>query len=223
MVSTIERTGTIRTDIRPAGTLARPAASPRVAVFANSPALRAGLTALLSDDERIIVLSEDALAGGEAPDVILLESGASDLIGELIDDQWPRSALLFVGEPPNEALSSGDRLIGAVSVGIEGSRLSAAVQAIAAGLIVVDPELQVAPPLRAAPSEPSDRPDILTPRERQVLELVARGYPNKSIAYELGISEHTAKFHVGSLLTKLDAASRAEVVTNATRRGLLSV
>ncbi|HEX3303313.1 MAG TPA: response regulator transcription factor [Thermomicrobiales bacterium] len=223
MVSTAERTGTIRTDIRPAGTLARPAASPRVAVFASSPALRAGLTALLSDDERVVVLSDDALAGGESPDVILLESGASDLIGELIDDQWPRSALLFVGEPPNEALSSGDRLIGAVSAGIEGSRLSAAVQAMAAGLVVVDPELQAAPPLRATASDPPDQPDILTPRERQVLELVARGYPNKSIAYELGISEHTAKFHVGSLLTKLDAASRAEVVTNATRRGLLSV
>lgn len=223
MVSTAERTGTIRTDIRPAGTLARPAASPRVAVFASSPALRAGLTALLSDDERVVVLSDDALAGGESPDVILLESGASDLIGELIDDQWPRSALLFVGEPPNEALSSGDRLIGAVSAGIEGSRLSAAVQAMAAGLVVVDPELQAAPPMRATASDPPDQPDILTPRERQVLELVARGYPNKSIAYELGISEHTAKFHVGSLLTKLDAASRAEVVTNATRRGLLSV
>ena len=223
MVSTAERTGTIRTDIRPAGTLARPAASPRVAVFASSPALRAGLTALLSDDERVVVLSDDALAGGESPDVLLLESGASDLIGELIDDQWPRSALLFVGEPPNEALSSGDRLIGAVSAGIEGSRLSAAVQAMAAGLVVVDPELQAAPPLRAIASDPPDQPDILTPRERQVLELVARGYPNKSIAYELGISEHTAKFHVGSLLTKLDAASRAEVVTNATRRGLLSV
>jgi two-component system, NarL family, nitrate/nitrite response regulator NarL len=223
VVSTAERTGTIRTDIRPAGTLARPAASPRVAVFASSPALRAGLTALLSDDERVVVLSDDALAGGESPDVILLESGASDLIGELIDDQWPRSALLFVGEPPNEALSSGDRLIGAVSAGIEGSRLSAAVQAMAAGLVVVDPELQAAPPLRATASDPPDQPDILTPRERQVLELVARGYPNKSIAYELGISEHTAKFHVGSLLTKLDAASRAEVVTNATRRGLLSV
>jgi two-component system, NarL family, nitrate/nitrite response regulator NarL len=223
VVSTAERTGTIRTDIRPAGTLARPAASPRVAVFASSPALRAGLTALLSDDERVVVLSDDALAGGESPDVLLLESGASDLIGELIDDQWPRSALLFVGEPPNEALSSGDRLIGAVSAGIEGSRLSAAVQAMAAGLVVVDPELQAAPPLRATASDPPDQPDILTPRERQVLELVARGYPNKSIAYELGISEHTAKFHVGSLLTKLDAASRAEVVTNATRRGLLSV
>jgi len=223
VVSTAERTGTIRTDIRPAGTLARPAASPRVAVFASSPALRAGLTALLSEDERLIVLTDDALATGESPDVILLESGASDLIGELIDNQWPRSALLFVGEPPEEELSSEDRIVGAVSVGIEGSRLSTAVQAMAAGLVVMDPELNASAQMRATPNVPPDQPDILTPRERQVLELVARGYPNKSIAYELGISEHTAKFHVGSLLTKLNAASRAEVVTNATRRGLLTV
>jgi len=189
-----------------------------VAVFASSPALRAGLTALLSEDERLIVLTDDALAACESPDVILLESGASDLIGELIDDQWPRSALLFVGEPPEEALSAGDRVVGAVSVGIEGSRLSTAVQAMAAGLVVIDPELNASAQIRATPAMPPDQPDILTPRERQVLELVARGYPNKSIAYELGISEHTAKFHVGSLLTKLNAASRAEVVTNATRR-----
>ncbi len=97
-------------------------------------------------------------------------------------------------------------------------------QAIAAGLVVLDPDLSATVPHQGrAREEQGDQPSILTPRERQVLELVARGYPNKSIAYELGISEHTAKFHVGSLLTKLDAASRAEVVTNATRRGLLSV
>ena len=120
-------------------------------------------------------------------------------------------------------MSAGDRVVGAVSVGIEGSRLSAAVQAMAAGLLSLIPELIASPQTAQRPASRPDQPDILTPRERQVLELVARGYPNKSIAYELGISEHTAKFHVGSLLTKLDAASRAEVVTNATRRGLLTV
>ncbi len=91
---------------------------------------------------------------------------------------------------------------------------------------MIDPQLDV-----TVQGSAGQRPDArdaggsvtLTPRERQVLELVARGYPNKSIAYELRISEHTAKFHVGSLLSKLEAASRAEVVTNATRRGLLTV
>jgi two-component system, NarL family, nitrate/nitrite response regulator NarL len=218
-----ERADLRRRDIRPAGTISRPAAVPRVAVFANSPALKAGLTSLLNDDERVHVLSDDNLASGDSPDVIIIESTADELIEDLIDNQWPRSALLFVGEPPAEALTGGDRLVGAVSSGIDAIRLSAAVQALAAGLTVVDPELSVSLPLHAHSDDAIDQPDILTPRERQVLELVARGYPNKSIAYELGISEHTAKFHVGSLLTKLEAASRTEVVTNATRRGLLTV
>jgi DNA-binding CsgD family transcriptional regulator len=64
---------------------------------------------------------------------------------------------------------------------------------------------------------------MLTAREREVLQLVAEGLPNKAIARQLGISEHTAKFHVGSLLGKLGAGSRTEAVTLATRRGILPV
>ena len=56
-----------------------------------------------------------------------------------------------------------------------------------------------------------------------MLGLVAAGLPNKAIAHELGISDHTVKFHVSSLLTKLGAASRTEAVTIATRMGVLSL
>lgn len=207
-----------------AGTLSRTAPAPRVAVFAKSPALRAGLITLLHDDDRVLVLTEADLADGNAPDVILLENVAGDLLHELIDEQWPRSAVLFLGEPPADLPIPGDHLVGAVSSSIDGERLSAAVLAMAAGLVVLDPDLAAVMPIGGGTRGVlPDQPDILTPRERQVLELVAGGYPNKSIAYELGISEHTAKFHVGSLLTKLDAASRTEVVTNATRRGILTV
>ena len=59
----------------------------------------------------------------------------------------------------------------------------------------------------------SENAEALTARESEVLLLVAEGLPNKAIARELGISEHTAKFHVGSLLGKLGAASRTEAVT----------
>lgn len=222
MVDRPDRAAAGRAEIRRAETNSRSARIPRVAVFANSPALRAGLTTLLADDARMTVLSDDDLADGGAPDVIVIESSAGDLIDELIDDQWPQSAVLFVGEPSWDAWSSTERLIGAVSSGIDAARLSAAVLAMSVGLVVIDPELSALLPV-AVHREPTDPPDMLTPRERQVLELVARGYPNKTIAYELGISEHTAKFHVGSLLTKLNAASRTEVVTNATRRGLLTV
>jgi DNA-binding NarL/FixJ family response regulator len=63
----------------------------------------------------------------------------------------------------------------------------------------------------------------LSPREGEVLRQVAAGQTNKAIALKLGISEHTVKFHLGSAMTKLGAASRAEAVASAIRRGLISV
>ena len=61
----------------------------------------------------------------------------------------------------------------------------------------------------------------LTPREAEVLALVAEGASNKTIAQRLGISVHTAKFHVSSLLDKLDAVGRTDAVTHAARRGVI--
>jgi len=63
----------------------------------------------------------------------------------------------------------------------------------------------------------------LTPREREVLELVAEGLSNRAIAERLGNSEHTVKFHVSSLLGKLGAVTRAELVGLAIRRGLIMI
>lgn len=63
--------------------------------------------------------------------------------------------------------------------------------------------------------------EALTPREREVLELLAEGLSNKDIGRALGISEHTAKFHVNALLGKLDAQTRTEAVVRALRLGLL--
>jgi DNA-binding CsgD family transcriptional regulator len=65
--------------------------------------------------------------------------------------------------------------------------------------------------------------ESLSAREMEVLGMVAEGHGNKTIAYRLGISEHTAKFHVGSILRKLDAASRTEAVTTGVRLGLIAV
>lgn len=61
----------------------------------------------------------------------------------------------------------------------------------------------------------------LTPRELDVLALLAEGASNKDIARRLGISVHTAKFHVGSLLEKLDATGRTDAVAHAARRGVI--
>jgi DNA-binding CsgD family transcriptional regulator len=75
-----------------------------------------------------------------------------------------------------------------------------------------------------APPQPAARPDpdaALTPREREVLELMAEGASNKMIARALGISVHTAKFHVGSVIDKLDATGRTDAVAQAARRGVI--
>ena len=74
------------------------------------------------------------------------------------------------------------------------------------------------------PPQPSARPDpdaALTPREREVLELMAEGASNKMIARALGISVHTAKFHVGSVIDKLDATGRTDAVAQAARLGVI--
>jgi DNA-binding CsgD family transcriptional regulator len=69
--------------------------------------------------------------------------------------------------------------------------------------------------------EPSE--SELTPRELDVLELMAEGASNKAIARRLGISVHTAKFHVGSILDKLDATGRTDAVAHAARRGVIEL
>ena len=70
---------------------------------------------------------------------------------------------------------------------------------------------------------PAAQLQTLTPREVQVLAMLAEGYGNKTIAWKLGISEHTAKFHVASILSKLNAGTRTEAVTLGIRRGLILI
>ena len=70
-------------------------------------------------------------------------------------------------------------------------------------------------------SAPADPQAPLTPREREVLELMAEGASNKMIARALGISVHTAKFHVGSVIDKLDATGRTDAVAHAARLGVI--
>ena len=197
----------------------------RVAIVANGPALQAGLRAMLESDPGFVVIDGLNEASETGPDIILLDASLTRLLDEVVRPSWPDARLVLVGVPGNEdGLSWRDSAAGLVSARLTAEQLVAAVRAVAAGLQVFDPELDESAGFVGSrqPSQPPDDPVALTPRERQVLELVARGYPNKSIAYELGITEHTAKFHVGSLLSKFHAASRAEIVTNATRSGALT-
>lgn len=80
----------------------------------------------------------------------------------------------------------------------------------------------LAVPPRPGPADADDpSPETITPRELDVLELIAEGLPNKSIAARLGISDQTVKFHVASICGKLGAANRTDALRRAARRGLL--
>ncbi len=98
----------------------------------------------------------------------------------------------------------------------------AALDALAAGLSVIDPQLST---LLDAPAGARDDPmqSPLTAREQEVLRHLARGLTNRAIALELGITQHTVKFHVNAIMGKLEAQSRTEAVVRATQLGLIAL
>jgi DNA-binding CsgD family transcriptional regulator len=104
-----------------------------------------------------------------------------------------------------------DRLT-ALLLGVQGVRLAEAGDTADVALVK----------LRTA-GAPAEQDAALTPRELEVLRLLAEGASNKAIARRLGISVHTAKFHVGSLLDKLDASGRTDAVTHAARLGVIQL
>jgi DNA-binding NarL/FixJ family response regulator len=207
------------------------AGSPRVEllVVARYPATRAGLRALLDGAIGVHVAAEvplDALVERLLPpfDVILADvSDDPDAHVEEIEAALPGVAAVLIADwatpPPSRARGGPAR--GYLGRDATSEEIEAAVAAVAHGLTVVEPGL-AATLWRAAPLAADPATDAtLTEREHEVLRLIARGLPNKGIALELGISEHTAKFHVGAILSKLGAASRTEAVMAAARRGIL--
>jgi DNA-binding NarL/FixJ family response regulator len=195
-------------------------------VVAGYPAVRAGLAALLATEPEIVVVSG---AGDDAPDVMVVDAGstADDVLDELVDSYPVSRFVLIGGDPAIDGPGLENGAVGYLSPDADAATLAVTVRGVARGLTVIDPALIVSAGVhahaRAAVDAIASTGEALTAREREVLELVASGLPNKAIARELRISEHTAKFHVGSLLAKLGAASRTEAVTIATRRGILSV
>ena len=108
----------------------------------------------------------------------------------------------------------------AISQNVTADQIVAAVHAAAAGLQVMPAEEGLAF-LSHEPVEEIVEP--LTPREMDVLEMLAEGLSNKMIAHRLSISDHTAKFHVNSILAKLNAGTRTEAVTRGIRLGLIKI
>jgi two-component system, NarL family, nitrate/nitrite response regulator NarL len=138
--------------------------------------------------------------------------------------RWPRSpAIIVVSDDPARLWTSATRALGlraALPLDATAEELVAAVHAVHSGLLALHPEA-LAPSRAGDTALAAETP--LTPREREIVEMMAEGASNRTIALRLAISRHTVKFHVASILVKLGARSRTEAVAVALRRGLLAV
>jgi two-component system, NarL family, nitrate/nitrite response regulator NarL len=157
-----------------------------------------------------------ALVALHAPDVVVWDSAG--LHPGVRDLGVPVLVLAGAAEDPEEVLASGAR--GLLFRDASPARLAAAVEALAHGLVVLD-EPSAGRWRRQPAVPPPELIEPLTPRESEVLQLLAQGLPSRAIAERLHISEHTAKFHVNSILGKLGAATRTEAVALAIRSGLV--
>jgi two-component system nitrate/nitrite response regulator NarL len=195
----------------------------RVAVVAEDPLVRSGLVSLLGSEPGFSALSEPGMpsdtrvleAGAE---LILWDVGAGAVPAErpLAREQIPTLALVRDEEAALDVLRAG--ALGVLLRSADGERLLLALRAVANGIAVFEPALLRALLVgRVAPGDTLS----LTPRETEVLNLLAEGLSNKLIADRLKISDHTAKFHVNAILNKLGAETRTEAVVLAARRGLL--
>lgn len=208
----------------------------RLLIASPYPAMRAGLHALFNEAGRGAVAVVGEADSVEAcvewtratqPHIVIFDL-ALDPDDEMnglwrLQTQSPNVAILALSEANSDgrvlaALQAGAR--GCLPKTVTGAELLEAAQSAATGAPVLHPTATAAlfEQLRGqAPVE------SLTPREREVLREVAAGQTNKAIALKLGISEHTVKFHLGSVMTKFGAASRAEAVAIAMRHGLIAV
>jgi DNA-binding NarL/FixJ family response regulator len=206
----------------------------RLAVVSASPSWRDGIAALLSEEREIELAGTVATIGelsqlARVPDVVILDAPNDGTIDTLLQNNSP--ALPFVILTDELDADAAVRLLRIGSVALleadpPAKHLLAALRAVAGGLSSLSPA-HVAPLMHPAANPNSRRSadwiEPLTPRELQILRMLSDGLPNKSIATQLQISEHTAKFHVGHILAKLGAESRTEAVALALRHGLIMV
>ena len=164
-------------------------------------------------------------------DVLLVDLGserAAAWLRNLGAEPVPPAIVLLTEEARRplgaEALRAGVRAV--LPRHASGEEIIAAIEAAAAGLIVIHPDtvgaFQPGPSASTRAGVVSAR-QPLTPREIEVLGMIAEGLGNKIIAARLGISEHTVKFHIASIFVKLNARSRTEAVTIGVRQGLLMI
>jgi DNA-binding NarL/FixJ family response regulator len=208
----------------------------RIAIADDHPVVREGLVAMLETEPDFQVVGTAAtgaeavsLAAREHPDVMLLDLELPELDGvavlrRLAADGTRVRVVVFT------VFDTDERIIAAVEAGAAGyllkgaprADLFAAVRTVAAGGSLLAPVASSAVLRRVRGETPANGPS-LTPREREVLDALARGLGNKQIAAQLGVSERTVKFHVSSLFEKLGAGNRTEAVAIAARAGLVEM
>jgi two-component system, NarL family, nitrate/nitrite response regulator NarL len=185
--------------------------------------VQSGLASLLRSDPEFSSVSElgapsDARLVEVGAELVLWDLGPRAVVmdGAFSAERIPTLALVRDEEAALDLLRAG--ALGVLLRSADGERLLAALHAVVNGVAVFEPGLMRA--LVADRAAPADSL-ALTPREAEVLRLMAEGLSNKLIADRLKISDHTAKFHVNAILTKLGAETRTEAVVLAARRGFL--
>jgi DNA-binding NarL/FixJ family response regulator len=200
----------------------------RVTIVSPNPTLRIGLREILNRQSDIKVMGETTDLAGvneNETEVAVLASVSSV---RLLESE-PSFAILFLTDDIQSIrsmLNSSSQAWGALSSDSTEDELIAAVRAVGEGLWVGAPgligDLIRFPGHRESSSDDSPI-EPLTAREMEVIQLMAQGLANKQIALALGISEHTVKFHLSSLYSKLGISSRTEAVKRGIELGLISL
>jgi DNA-binding NarL/FixJ family response regulator len=206
----------------------------QIAVVSASLTWRDRIIALLDESGEFECIGATETVAGLSrltpmPDAVIVDAPDADSLEIMLQSDPPALPLVILCDEPDRDFAERALIAGSVAM-LERmpavAHLRAALTSAVSGLTALSPGF--AQRLMDLPAH-VDRPlsaewiQPLTPRELQILRMLADGLPNKSIAAELQISDHTAKFHVSQILAKLGAESRTEAVTIGIRHGLVMV